>query len=846
MNQVESAALPPADLLDLDPTWSRLVVALDHSGRSCTWHLLDSFAQRPGDIARLTLLCVHGNPTWSYLWRRLVRMAPADVRVVAVDQLEMGFSERTGTHRRLASRVADLSGLTERLGITGPVVTVAHDWGGPISLGWALEHLPQLVGIVLLNTAVQQPPGARAPALIRLARSGPLLALNTVRTTAFLRGTTALSGSKMTKQTAKAFRAPYQTPGRRVAIGAFVADIPLESDHPSADTLNLIANGLAKFGQVPMLLLWGPGDPVFSDLYLGDLMMRAPHADVHRYEGARHLVSEDDDRVFPDLLRWVSGLSAGERSNLQPVVALPAEQVHATRLWDGLHEAAEQGPTGTAIVEMSGAGRRVSWRQLADTVDKLAAGLHSSGINPGHRVALLIPPGADLIAVVYACWRIGAGVVIADAGLGVNGMRRAIRGAAPDHVIGISRGLALARTLRIPGLRLSVKGLAAIARIGAPLPPEPAPSATAVIVFTSGATGPAKGVVYQQAQVAGTRDVLRRHYAITPSDAIVAAFAPWAVFGPTLGVASVIPDMDVTKPRTLQAVALAEATAAVDGTLLWASPAALTNVIATAGVLSTTQRQSFKSLRLVLAAGAPVPLQLLEQVKELVPNADVRTPYGMTEVLPVSESTLAEIRAAAGGNGVLVGNPVSGVKIAISALDDQGRPVGPLSTEVEVTGEICVQAAHMRDRYDRLWATNAMAGRDIGWHRTGDIGHLDTSGRLWVEGRLAHLIVTAAGPVTPVGVEQQVQQLPFVRLAAAVGIGPIGNQQVIVIITTCDQTAKGLLDVDRTKLVRAQVMGIHIAAVLVRDELPVDIRHNSKIDRAALSVWADGILAGHR
>ncbi|MSO26454.1 MAG: alpha/beta fold hydrolase [Candidatus Nanopelagicales bacterium] len=846
MNLVESASLPPAGLPGLDPSWSRLANAPDHSGRICTWHLLDSYAQRSGDVPRLTLVCVHGNPTWSYLWRRLVQLAPADVRVVAMDQLEMGFSERTGDTRRLADRVADLSSLTEALGITGPVVTVAHDWGGPISLGWAQRHLAQLAGVVLLNTAVHQPVGGPAPALIRLARSGPLLNLNTVHTSAFLRGTTALSGSKMSKQTAKAFRAPYTTSQRRVAIGDFVADIPLETEHPSAKKLDLIAADMTEFEQVPMLLLWGPGDPVFSDLYLGDLMTRAPHADVHRYEGARHLVSEDDERVFPDLLRWVANLALEQRTGSNPGAGIATQQVHRTRLWDGLHEAAERTPTGVAIVEMSGAGRRVTWRRLADTVDQLAAGLHASGVNPGDRVSLLIPPGADLIAAVYACWRIGAGVVIADAGLGIKGMRRAIRGAAPDHVIAIRSGLALARTLRIPGLRLSVKGLAAIARIDAPMPPEPSESATAVIVFTSGATGPAKGVVYRQSQVAGTRDVLREHYVINPSDAIVAAFAPWAVFGPTLGVASVIPDMDVTKPRTLQAVALAEATAAVAGTLLWASPAALTNVIVTAGALSAEQRRSFDSLRLVLGAGAPVPLPLLEQIHELVPHADIRTPYGMTEVLPVSEVNLPEIRAAAGGNGVLVGRPVNGVEVMISALDADGRPVGELTDQSEVTGEICVKADHMRDRYDRLWATNYSASRDSGWHRTGDVGHLDSDGRLWVEGRLAHLIVTARGPVTPVGIEQRVQQLPFVQWAAAVGIGPSGNQLPIVIVTSTDGTAEGLLDVDSTQMVRDQIPELDIAAVLVRDELPVDIRHNSKIDRKALSFWADQILAGHR
>ena len=152
----------------------------------------------------------------------------------------------------------------------------------------------------------------------------------------------------------------------------------------------------------------------------------------------------------------------------------------------------------------------------------------------------------------------------------------------------------------------------------------------------------------------------------------------------------------------------------------------------------------------------------------------------------------------------------------------------------------------MRDRYDRLWATNDLASRDLGWHRTGDVGHLDASGRLWVEGRMAHLIVTAGGPVTPVGIEQRIQQLPFVQWAAAVGIGPAGNQQLIIVITSPENIAHGLLDFDRAQLVREQVPEFAIAAVLVRNELPVDIRHNSKINRAELSNWADSILAGHR
>ncbi len=204
-----SATLPPPGLPGLDPRWSRLVVARDVDGVDRTWHVLDTHAERPDDAVELTLLCVHGNPTWSYLWRRILAQAPVGVRVVAVDQLDMGFSERTSTVRRLAQRVDDLSAVSDALRIDGPVVTVAHDWGGPISLGWALAHRTQLRGVVLLNTAVHQPDGAAAPSIIRLARFAPLLRANTVDTPAFVRGTTLLSGRAMPREVADGFAAPY-------------------------------------------------------------------------------------------------------------------------------------------------------------------------------------------------------------------------------------------------------------------------------------------------------------------------------------------------------------------------------------------------------------------------------------------------------------------------------------------------------------------------------------------------------------------------------------------------------------------------------------------------------------
>ncbi|MFM7147466.1 MAG: alpha/beta fold hydrolase, partial [Actinomycetales bacterium] len=448
-----------ASLPGVDPEWSRTVV--DGQGRR--WHLLDTHAARNESRPRLTLLCVHGNPTWSLLWRNLLAQAADDIRVIAVDQLQMGWSDRLdGQLRRLATRIDDLDDLTGALHLRGPVVTVAHDWGGPISLGWVLRQrsratsgdgdvVPERIdashvdvrGVVLMNTAVHQPAHAAAPMLIRLARARAVRWWVTVRTRVFLRSTLALSRRLrradgtvgMDASTAAAFTSPYATPERRRAIGGFVADIPLEADHPSMPALQAIAEQVGSLQDIPVLLQWGAGDPVFSDRYLRDFMQRLPHADVHRYPTARHLVIEDEPRVVPDLLAWLN-----ERV-LDDAPATPSaasnDQVLLPALWAAIDEAARDRPDAPALTVVD---QVLTWGALAHQVQFAAGALIANGVRAGDRVAILVPPGPQAIAIVYACWRIGAVVVIADRGLGVRGMRRALRAALPDHVIGIRAG----------------------------------------------------------------------------------------------------------------------------------------------------------------------------------------------------------------------------------------------------------------------------------------------------------------------------------------------------------------------------------------------------------------------
>ncbi|MGK5110769.1 alpha/beta fold hydrolase [Geodermatophilus sp. CPCC 205506] len=835
----------------------------DSTGVEHTWHVLDNGVPDPTG----TLLCVHGNPTWSYLWRRLLAAPPPGWRVVAPDQLGMGWSDRLRGPRSLQQRLADLDDLTAALGVTGPVVTVGHDWGGVISLGWALQHRKSLRGVVLANTAVAMPDGDLGPALIRLASAPGVRAAVTVGTPVFVRATTALSRPALPADVRGAFAAPYRSRARRRSVGDFVADIPFAPDHPSRPVQEAVAEGIRTL-DVPALLLWGPRDPVFGERYLTDLRSRLPRARLHRYEGASHLLPEDAPQYADAVVQWVADLDAAPAGRRATATTDGAGR----RLWSALQERSDD--DAPAIVEVGGA--TVTWSRLADRVSDLAAGLAASGIRPGQRVAMLVEPSADLTAAVYAVWRAGAVVVVADKGLGIAGMRRALRSAAVDHVVGSRAGLAAARLMGLPGSRIlagrtgrtGVTGRATPAALGAahtldelaalgrsaPAPAECPVDADCAVLFTSGATGPAKGVVYTHRQAAAQLDLVRTTYGLTAGDRLVAAFAPFAILGPALGIGSAVPDVDVTEPGSLTAAALAAAAAAVDATVVFASPAALRRVAATAGDLSARQREALGGIRLLMSAGAPVPASLLRSLRAVLPAADPHTPYGMTEVLPVTDVSLSGIEAAGGGEGVCVGRPLPGVAVRISPLSAEGLAEGPLTDRPGVPGEVCVQAAHVKDRYDALWALERATSRDPGWHRTGDVGHLDADGRLWIEGRLAHVISTAAGSVTPVGIEQRVEALPGISAAAAVAVGPAGAQVVVLVVVPSGTpgspvrsrgrgTRLRLAGTDTADAVRA-VAGVDVAAVLLAPRLPVDVRHQSKVDRGELARRAARVLAG--
>ena len=947
------------------------------------WHYLDNLPVlvEQGLEPIGTILCVHGNPTWSYLWRTVLDAGVnerAPWRVVAVDQIDMGYSERThldleGERRTLTDRIADLGDFTKALGLDEtdkPLVTLAHDWGGLVSFGWALEHREILSGVMLTNTAVYHDGIENIPAALRLALG--VHEWGTHDSTAFIdvtlglaqnegrlpapgsAGAGALDGalpqpvgqqpkrlypSPLNEAIYRTYRAPYAHSAWREGVRNFVGDIPTGTDIPSYTPMQRIAEQIRDL-DVPAFFQWGTKDPVFQRRYLFDLMERMPQAKVHRYEKASHLVIEDYDIASP-MISWLAqtfgtredgalvpphnveaehraararrhSLTAGEGATAEGAVPAAFRPMLAA-----LTERANDASTAVVDMDPKGDGTSVSvtltWAELNQQVNAAATRLHALGVRPGDRVNLMVPPGARLTTLIYACMKLGAVIVVADTGLGIPGLTRALKGANPSFLVGIPAALSAARTLLWPGVRISVEPLgsvqekllgvagsvftapAADGTPGAPVPtptvvefPSPVPDADAAVLYTSGSTGPAKGVVYTQRQLAGMRDAIANTYGFAPGSGLVAGFAPFALLGPALGATSVTPTMDVTRPKTLTASALASAAAAIDASVVFASPAALVNVVATADELNAEQRAALAKVQTVLSAGAPIPVPLLEALSALVPNASLHTPYGMTEGLPVTDVSFEMIRQAiaegtpnAAGevldpfarDGVCVGFAVYGAAVAIAPLLQDGSVADELTHEPGVTGEILVSAPHVKDRYDTLWVTEEQSISTPGWHHTGDVGHLDASGRLWVEGRLAHVLLTSQGVLTPVAAEQSAESLPEVRRAALVAVGPAGTAAPVLVIEASANTAalearqsasafkralldrvpgrfpiaEGVAPFELSQLVRQKVAedtGVELAAVLVVHEHPTDIRHNSKIDRPALGEWASKVLAG--
>ncbi|MCC6646938.1 MAG: AMP-binding protein [Polyangiaceae bacterium] len=529
---------------------------------------------------------------------------------------------------------------------------------------------------------------------------------------------------------------------------------------------------------------------------------------------------------------------------------------------------AEQAPSRVALREPGPRGpdgrrayRVTTTRELDDEVSRVARGLLASGLSPGDRVALMIKPSRALFATVYGLFRAGLVPVLVDPGLGLKNVARCLDETSPRGFVGIraahaaralfgwGRGTVAVSVCADGSFPFTTPMREVLARGAAGALPTPGDDDAAAIVFTSGSTGAPKGVLYTHGNFAAQLAMIRDAFALRPGEVNVPTFAPFALFDPALGLSTVLPVMDFTRPARVDPREIIEPVRRFSATMLFGSPALLDRVASWEGAPFTR----LPSLRRVLSAGAPVPPSVLEAwAPMLSPDAEIFTPYGATEALPVaiigSRAVLGETAAETKrGAGTCVGRPVPGVEVVIAPISD-----APIASRADIAprgvdeiGEICVKGANVTREYVGRPEANAQAkvSDPAGgfFHRMGDLGRVDAAGRLWFAGRKSHRVETARGPLFTDPVEGVFNQHPDVRRTALVGVR--GAPVVCVELHAATARPRAELIAELSALGAAHGVTREVTVFLFHPAFPVDIRHNAKIFREQLAVWAAAELS---
>ncbi len=536
-----------------------------------------------------------------------------------------------------------------------------------------------------------------------------------------------------------------------------------------------------------------------------------------------------------------------------------------------LAEVAATMPEALAVAEPTGRKhgitqyRRMTFGELDRDSDQIAAGLRQMGIPAAARIVLLVRPGIDFVSLVIAMLKARLVMVLIDPGMGRANLMQCLQEVEPEGFVAISAAQAV-RTLyrrRFPKSRFHVTvgrrwfwggpTLAQLRRGSARLPDETYDAQDqAAVIFTTGSTGVPKGVLYRHQNFLSQIEQIAERYGIRAGEVDLPGFPLFALFNCVMGVTTVFPQMDFTRPADVDPRNI------IDPINQWNIPQSF----GSPALWNTVSRYCEKhgatmpSLKRVLSAGAPVPPHVLQRLKNAIhPDGDIHTPYGATESLPVASIAASEVLRETAelsriGRGTCVGHRYAEMQWKVIRISDQ--PIHDVSDVEELPrgkiGELMVSGPVVTREYVTRADANAdhkVRDGDRIWHRMGDVGYLDDQERFWFCGRKAHRVLADdSTTLFTIPCEAVLNEHPAVYRTALVGVGPVGRQVPVIVFETwpehtpqTDQQREQIIGQLRELAAKHDITS-RIEHFLWHPSLPVDIRHNSKIFREQLTPWA--------
>ncbi|MDR0444803.1 MAG: AMP-binding protein [Puniceicoccales bacterium] len=480
-------------------------------------------------------------------------------------------------------------------------------------------------------------------------------------------------------------------------------------------------------------------------------------------------------------------------------------------------------------------------------------------ISPQHRVLLVIRPGYELITSVFALMRLGAIPIVIDSGMSLRQFFACARKSTPDFLLGTGAlrwRFALLKPFFMPELRTiwltyssyRSKKHTHLLNISSHKisPPTPQADDPAAILFTSGSTGTAKGVLYRHRHFTAQLKALKDNYPLQEGGVDISLLPIFSLFNPILGRTTVLPEMNAMKPSQLQAKKIIKAIQTHHVTSSFGAPVLWRKI----ALYCRQQSIQLPDIRFLFLAGVSCDIPTLELLRSIIPNADIHTPYGATEALPIADIRCDEILFKwkifqENGVGTCVGKPVTDTKIRIikpiEGTISSWNPSWELSTGY--IGEIIVSGPMVTETYDHEIEKTRMAKIYDGavvWHRTGDMGFLDQQGRLWFCGRKAECIAVDDTIFYPDCTEPFFLKHPHVARCALIGLHR-KKQLVPAIVIQPKRGHYPLWSFSRYRFIkelRALAQRYEKTSLIQNfffcRKLPVDVRHNAKIHRLAL------------